>query len=133
MKKINSNCKFGDTLDFDKILENTDSYQLSQSKLSSKHKVGHSLYHLHAILCHSGTLNSGHYFCYIKESSSSESGNPFDDGRWVKYNDQNVNRVFKHLAFATGQGGYNTTYSFDWESDSEEDSDFDEKEKAKNA
>ena len=28
-KKINSKCEFGDTLDFDKILEDTDSFQLS--------------------------------------------------------------------------------------------------------
>ena len=31
MIKINSRCEFGDFLDFDKIMEGTDSYQLSQT------------------------------------------------------------------------------------------------------
>lgn len=31
MIKINSRCEFGDYLDFDKIMEGTDSYQLSQT------------------------------------------------------------------------------------------------------
>ena len=103
MKKINSKCEFGDTLDFDKILKS------SNQKVRGKKR---NIYLLHAILCHSGTLNSGHYFCYIKENNTADSGNAFDDGNWVKYNDQNVSRVFKHLAFANGQGGYNTSYAF---------------------
>ena len=31
MIKINSRCEFGDFLDFDKIMEGTDSYELSQA------------------------------------------------------------------------------------------------------
>ena len=31
MQKINSRCDFGETLDFDKILESSDSHQLSQN------------------------------------------------------------------------------------------------------
>ena len=34
MMKINSSCEFSDSLDFDKIMESTDSYQLSQPSQS---------------------------------------------------------------------------------------------------
>ena len=119
MKKINSKCEFGDTLDFDRILESSDSFRLSQSNKRQKKTKVRNLYHLHAILCHSGTLNSGHYFCYIKENNPADCGNAYDDGNWIKYNDQNVSRVFKHLAFANGQGGYNTSYMYDWDVESE--------------
>ena len=100
MRKINSRCDFGETLDFDKILESSDSHQLSQKAYIED--GGRNFYHLHAILCHSGTLNSGHYFCYIKERIPSDPDNPYDDGSWVKYNDMTVSKVFKHIALGQG-------------------------------
>ena len=53
------------------------------------------MYHLHAILCHSGTLNRGHYFSFLRVGSKSEEPEvaeidpeaEFDDGSWVKFND----------------------------------------------
>ena len=70
MMKINSACEFGDMLDFDKIMQSTESYLLSQSDGVSSNAGGkqsiRNLYHLHAILCHSGSLNRGHYYSFIK-------------------------------------------------------------------
>jgi len=37
MMKINSACEFGDSLDFDKILQTTDSYLLSQPASNAAH------------------------------------------------------------------------------------------------
>ena len=113
MIKINSRCEFGDYLNFDLIMEGTDSYELSQKsdRISSqtaaqnikalKDSKHNNTYRLHAILCHNGTLNSGHYFCYLRVGSG-ESGDGFDDKRWIKFNDQSVSRVFKHQALAMG-------------------------------
>ena len=119
MMKINSRCEFNETLDFDRIVEDTDSYLLSQpsqsqgggrgagmSKQTSSGSIvvaQRNVYKLHAILCHSGTLNSGHYFCYIKAGPQNPSSPlDFDDGTWVKFNDQNVTRTFRHVAIGTG-------------------------------
>lgn len=125
MIKINSACEFGDFLDFDKLIESTDSYLLSQPRRSSElnsqssqpqhHKSftseGQNLYQLHAILCHSGTLHNGHYYSFLKVGQPESSHEDcFDDGTWIKFNDQNVVPAFEHVAMGTGQGGYNTTY-----------------------
>ena len=39
-----------------------------------------------------------------------QSEETFDDGSWVKFNDQIVVPTFKHVAIGTGQGGYTTSY-----------------------
>ena len=89
MIKINSRCEFDDYLDFDKIMEGTDSFELSQAsdRISSQQALhsqkaitgskdqavaafSRNTYRLHAILCHNGTLNSGHYFCYLRTNKS---------------------------------------------------------------
>lgn len=62
-----------------------------------ENKNSDQLYHLHAILIHSGSLDQGHYYCYIRPSL---------DDVWYKFNDQTVTPVMKHIAFTTGQGGY---------------------------
>ena len=62
-----------------------------------------NIYKLHAILCHSGTLNAGHYFCFIKVGKPSSDGKVnFEDGTWVKFNDMNVTKALKHVAIGTG-------------------------------
>ena len=75
-----------------------------------------SQYHLHAILCHSGSLNSGHYFCYIRQYDEGLlTTNPVDNSKWFKFSDTHVKRVFKHTAIVTGCGGYNTKYEFGYD------------------
>jgi len=56
------------------------------------------LYHLHAILVHSGTINSGHYYCFIRPNSNDE--------KWYKFNDSVVSEVEKEVVFNVGMGGY---------------------------
>jgi ubiquitin carboxyl-terminal hydrolase 7 len=60
-------------------------------------KNSDQIYHLHAILIHSGSLDQGHYYCYIRPSEADV---------WFKFNDNTVTPAMKHVAFATGQGGY---------------------------
>ena len=49
-------------------MHGTDSFHLSQSsKSKSKMRKEKIIYHLHAVLCHSGSLNQGHYFCFIRQ------------------------------------------------------------------
>ena len=36
----------------------------------------------------------------------------YDDGSWVKFNDQTVCPTYKHVAIGTGQGGYSTSYKY---------------------
>ena len=80
------------------------------------------MYHLHAILCHKGTLNRGHYYSFIRVGQKKQEDHKdereadydakdgFDDRTWVKFNDTAVVPTFKHIAIGTGQGGYNTSY-----------------------
>lgn len=43
-----------------------------------------STYDLNAVICHHGTVGSGHYICYAKHAPS---------GKWVEYDDQIVTQV----------------------------------------
>lgn len=47
-----------------------------------KEKNEDELYHLQAILVHSGSINSGHYYCFIRPR--------IDDNKWYKLNDNKV-------------------------------------------
>ena len=99
------------------------------------------MYELHAILCHNGSLNRGHYFSFIRvgkpdQTSEFKDGDSyerqqkvpsFDDGTWVKFNDQTVVPTFKHVAIGTGRGGYNTSYKVEMDaSDDENDENYDQ-------
>ena len=61
-------------------------------------------------MCHSGTLNRGHYYSFLRVGGKSEEPEvaeidpeaEFDDGSWVKFNDQTVCPTFKHVAIGTG-------------------------------
>ena len=92
------------------------------------------MYELHAILCHQGSLHQGHYFCFIKnrhqsakngdngkndermEVDSIDADLLFDDDSWVKYNDEIVTPAFHHVAMTTGQGGYQSSYTLEYDS-----------------
>lgn len=65
-------------------------------------------YHLHAILVHSGSLNSGHYYCFIRPDISAMG----DDGKplWYKFDDKIVTKVDQEVAFEVAKGGYTSTY-----------------------
>lgn len=94
--KINSRCEFKETLDLDSVIRQSESYSLSQN-VSSQIEEKKEFYFLHAILVHHGSLNSGHYYCYIR---------PGVEDKWFKFNDAKVSEVSKVVAFNTGIGGY---------------------------
>ena len=52
-------------------------------------------------MIHSGGLNAGHYFCFIR---------PEENNMWIKFNDTFVTPAMKHVAFCVGQGGYNSEF-----------------------
>src|SRR5690606_3573802 len=53
----------------------------------SKHvKEEKSLFHLTAILIHSGSIGGGHYFAYIK-------GDDWKKNEWFEFNDQQVTKI----------------------------------------
>ena len=74
-------------------MQSTESASLSQ--------VRENMYHLHAIMVHSGSLNSGHYYCFIR---------PRLGDQWYKCNDNCVTKVGKELMFAVGRGGYQSRF-----------------------
>lgn len=47
-------------------------------------------YNLVGVLVHTGTADSGHYYSYIKDRTSSSSGSPDDNTRWYHFNDSRV-------------------------------------------
>jgi len=85
MTKINQKFQFQEILDLEPILPKNEKPSSSINR-----------YHLHSILVHSGTMNQGHYFAYIK---------PNLDDRWFKFNDNKVTEVTKYHALGQGAGG----------------------------
>lgn len=54
-----------------------------------------NIYHLHAILIHSGSLNHGHYYAFIR---------PTMEDKWYRFNDSDVTESLQSTAFKTGIG-----------------------------
>jgi len=50
---------------------------------------------------HHGSLNNGHYYCYIR---------PGLEDKWYKFNDKTVSKVDSQVAFSTGMGGYTSKF-----------------------
>lgn len=56
---------------------------------------------------HRGSINSGHYFAFIK---------PTLENRWYEFNDDRVTEVTKEFAFGQGIGGDSCSFEFKRES-----------------
>ncbi|KAH7135460.1 hypothetical protein B0J11DRAFT_160024 [Dendryphion nanum] len=54
------------------------------------------IYHLHSVLVHSGDLNAGHYYAFLK---------PTKDGHFYKFDDDRVTRATKREALEENFGG----------------------------
>ncbi len=54
------------------------------------------IYQLHSVLVHSGDLNAGHYYAYIK---------PTKDGHWYRYDDDKVIRATMREVLEDNYGG----------------------------
>lgn len=93
MVKNNQRFAFQDMLDLESVLSggsaaNEDS---KRRPLSQTNNDAVNQYHLHSILVHRGTLDSGHYFAFIR---------PGIQDRWYEFNDEDVTEVTK--AYAIG-------------------------------
>eukprot|EP00340_Litonotus_pictus_P010632 CAMPEP_0170534494 /NCGR_PEP_ID=MMETSP0209-20121228/91911_1 /TAXON_ID=665100 ORGANISM="Litonotus pictus, Strain P1" /NCGR_SAMPLE_ID=MMETSP0209 /ASSEMBLY_ACC=CAM_ASM_000301 /LENGTH=103 /DNA_ID=CAMNT_0010833969 /DNA_START=141 /DNA_END=449 /DNA_ORIENTATION=+ len=60
-------------------------------------------YELHAVVVHSGNLNTGHYYCYINTHDS----NP-EENSWIKFNDEYVRKCSQEEAVDSHYGGKRT-------------------------
>ncbi|KIW07364.1 uncharacterized protein PV09_02210 [Verruconis gallopava] len=58
------------------------------------------IYHLHGVLVHSGDLNAGHYYAFLK---------PKKNGQWFKFDDDRVMRSLPREAISDNFGGELTT------------------------
>ena len=58
-------------------------------------------YHLHSIIVHNGTIDSGHYYTFIR---------PTLEDRWFKFNDGVVHEVPSWFAMARGIGGTDPSF-----------------------
>jgi ubiquitin C-terminal hydrolase len=54
---------------------------------------------LYAILIHSGSINSGHYYCFLKL-----------ENQWYKFNDKVVSEIDAQQAFNIAMGGYTSNF-----------------------
>lgn len=84
MMKVNDRYEFPEVLDCAPYLE--DSADKSESYI----------YHLHGVLVHSGDLNAGHYYAFLK---------PEKNGDFFRYDDDRVTRATKHEAIEDNFGG----------------------------
>lgn len=87
-RKINSRCEFEPVLDMNVVCE-------------SEEWSRDNVYELHSILVHSGSINSGHYYGFMR---------PKEDGRWFKFNDDLVTEIEPDIAFKIAMGGYSSQY-----------------------
>jgi ubiquitin carboxyl-terminal hydrolase 7 len=78
MIKDNSLFKFNDILDLDAVLP--QEVNMSQQLPNAPYMIKNT-YHLHSILIHSGTLEAGHYYAFIR---------PTIDDKWYEFDDSNV-------------------------------------------
>lgn len=89
MVKNNKRFAFEEKLDLESVLGRDDDIgSLSQSCLEDNGKVNQ--YHLHSILVHTGNMEYGHYYAFIR---------PGLEDRWYEFNDARVTEISKQHAF----------------------------------
>lgn len=88
MVKINDCFEFYETIDLSKYMDNSNT-------------ESENLYSLHSIVVHQGSANSGHYYAYIKPTTSNH---------WILYNDEIVRPADAYEALNSNYGGTYTTF-----------------------
>lgn len=84
MMKVNDRYEFPEVLDCSPYLED------------SADKSEPYIYHLHGVLVHSGDLNAGHYYAFLK---------PQKNGEFFRFDDDRVTRATKREAIEENFGG----------------------------
>ena len=88
MEKINDKFKYYPIIDLSPYTKKT----ISTCKL----------YHCYSVVVHSGNINLGHYYAYIKNRNKS----------WYKFNDENVDTAYDYEVFDNNYGGDSLNYTF---------------------
>ena len=85
MVKVNDRFEFYERINLDKYLE--------------EQEHGKQAYVLHSMLIHSGDVNGGHYYAYIRPRHKDV------EDQWFKFDDERVTIVAKEAAFSDSYGG----------------------------
>ena len=85
-------------------MENQISALKSQIDQAYK-KLSRTSYHVHAIIIHEGTAQSGHYYVFIYDNFNK---------KWKKFNDIRVTEVSEEEVFKEGNGGENSNKNAYW-------------------
>eukprot|EP01038_Epipyxis_sp_PR26KG_P010058 gene10058-13518_t len=71
---------------------------------------GYYDYELAGVVVHTGTTDSGHYFCYLKEMSLDDFGQSGQFARWFEFNDSEVTPFHESKLEAECFGGVTITH-----------------------
>lgn len=88
MEKINDKFKYYSEIDVGR-------YSKNPKNVCTK-------YHCYTVINHCGSINSGHYYAFIKNKYK----------QWYKFNDENVDRVYDYEVFDNNFGGETLNYTF---------------------
>ena len=88
MEKINAKFKYYPIIDL--------------SPYTKKNLPTCKVYHCYTVVVHSGNINGGHYYAYIKNK----------DKLWYKFNDENVDIAYDYEVFDNNYGGDSLNYTF---------------------
>jgi ubiquitin carboxyl-terminal hydrolase 7 len=69
--------------------------------MAKDYPVGENDYTLHSVVVHQGSVNSGHYYAFIK---------PTLEDIWILFNDETVRPADKYEVFENNFGGNYNTY-----------------------
>jgi ubiquitin carboxyl-terminal hydrolase 25/28 len=69
---------------------------LASASVSGSFDAHDTIYHLHAVICHSGGMQAGHYWIWIKDH---------ERGIWRKYNDSNITEETNAAEVLARMGG----------------------------
>lgn len=109
MVKIHDRYEFPEELDLD---VGDRKYLVPEADKSVRNK-----YRLHSVLVHSGGINGGHYYAFIKPDLKDA-----DDAQWYKFDDEHVTKQSAEQAVMDQYGSRGTAANVDSDMDADDDS-----------
>ena len=90
-------------ISFKEEINLTNYMDINNNKTKSKKKFKtNEIYSLYCVIVHSGSLQSGHYYCFVKD---------FKNDCYIKFNDTSVKRAEKKEVFNHNFGGEEIEYT----------------------